>query len=139
MTAFIHRLPASEHPWVFAVEFDYNVEMVDAIKQHIPSRQRSWKPNVKQWWFRAEVIVAVCALADKHCGRYVHVEELYTPTDETPASAYAMLHLLPTAPPEVVNAAYRALAKRVHPDAGGDTAKMQEINAAYKLLQDNYA
>jgi hypothetical protein len=136
MTAFIHRLPASAHPWVFGVEFDFNAEMVDAIKLTIPSRQRTWKPEIKQWWFRADVIVAVCSLADKHCGRYVHVEELYTPTDSAPVTAYAALHLLPSAPPEVINAAYRALAKQVHPDSGGDTAKMQEINAAYALLRD---
>ena len=99
MTAFIHRLPANQHPWVFCIEFDYNVEMIDAIKRHIPSRQRAWKPEVKQWWFRADVILAVCSLADKHCGGYAHVEELYTGTAVTaPATAYAALHLLPSAP-----------------------------------------
>jgi hypothetical protein len=56
----------------------------------------------------------------------------------------AFIHRLPASehpsgPPEVVNAAYCALAKKVHPDAGGDTTKMQAMNAADKLLQDNYA
>ncbi len=136
MTAFIYRLLASAHPWVFGVEFDYSVEMVDAIKLHIPSRQRAWKPELRQWWFRADVILAVCSLADKHCGGYAHVEELHTDTSAAPITAYAALHLLPSAPPEVVTAAYRALAKKVHPDAGGHTRKMQKLNEAYALLRD---
>jgi curved DNA-binding protein CbpA len=41
---------------------------------------------------------------------------------------------LPSAPPEVVKAAYRALAVLNHPDKGGETEVMQRINAAYRRL-----
>jgi hypothetical protein len=43
---------------------------------------------------------------------------------------YATLHLLPSAPAEVVNAAHKALVNLHHPDRGGDMATMQAINAA---------
>jgi hypothetical protein len=44
---------------------------------------------------------------------------------------YAVLHLLPDAPHEVVKAAYRALAMKYHPDKpDGDDAKMRELNDA---------
>lgn len=46
------------------------------------------------------------------------------------AAAYAALHLLPTAPPQVVHAAYRALSLIHHPDAGGDVERMKAINNA---------
>jgi hypothetical protein len=46
-----------------------------------------------------------------------------------------VLHILPSAPPEVVRAAHRALARRYHPDAGGDTLTMQRINHAADQLQ----
>jgi len=49
-------------------------------------------------------------------------------------NAYATLHLLPTAPPELVKAAYRCLAMMNHPDRGGDTQDMQRINGAYARL-----
>ena len=39
------------------------------------------------------------------------------------------------APMEVIHAAYRALAKIYHPDAGGDVRKMQEINVAWEDLK----
>ena len=36
---------------------------------------------------------------------------------------------------QLVQAGYRELAKRYHPDTGGDTAKMQEVNAAYEWVR----
>jgi len=50
------------------------------------------------------------------------------------ASAYRTLHLQETAPRELVEAARRVLAKRSHPDAGGDEETMRAINAAADLL-----
>ncbi len=51
------------------------------------------------------------------------------------ARAYAALHLLPTAPPEVVQAAHRALVKLHHPDAGGDHAAAVAVNQAITLIR----
>jgi curved DNA-binding protein CbpA len=44
------------------------------------------------------------------------------------------LHLLPDAPPELIKAAYKTLAMKFHPDHGGDTRRMQELNEALQLL-----
>jgi curved DNA-binding protein CbpA len=49
--------------------------------------------------------------------------------------ALAQLHLLSTAPPELIDAAYRVLAKQHHPDTGGDTVVMQRLNGAYDVLK----
>jgi len=59
----------------------------------------------------------------------------YTPPPRPkPVDPYKTLHLLPSAPPEVVKAAYKALAMKLHPDHGGDTDAMQRINDAYRRL-----
>jgi hypothetical protein len=51
---------------------------------------------------------------------------------------YAQLHLQPDAPPEVVQAAYKALVRLHHPDTGGNTRTMQEINRAMgKIRQES--
>jgi curved DNA-binding protein CbpA len=52
---------------------------------------------------------------------------------------YAELGVTPQAEPEVIRAAFRALAQRYHPDRQGGTsalwtAKMVRINHAYKVL-----
>ncbi len=44
--------------------------------------------------------------------------------------AYETLFVLPSAPREVVEAAYRALAKTYHPDRGGNGARMRRLNVA---------
>lgn len=48
--------------------------------------------------------------------------------------AYETLYLQPGAPMALIHAAYRTLAKLHHPDLGGDTASMAEINNAYHLV-----
>jgi hypothetical protein len=44
----------------------------------------------------------------------------------------ATLHLLPTAPIEVIKAAYKALCLLNHPDHGGDIVRFREIDEAYQ-------
>ncbi len=48
--------------------------------------------------------------------------------------ALAVLGLPPNATPQQIKRRYRALAKRYHPDRGGDRQQMQRIIAAYELL-----
>ena len=48
--------------------------------------------------------------------------------------ALGVLGLPPTATPQQIKRRYRSLAKRYHPDRGGDQRQMQRIIAAYELL-----
>lgn len=48
--------------------------------------------------------------------------------------ALAVLGLPPNATPQQIKRRYRALAKRYHPDRGGDPRQMQRIIAAYESL-----
>jgi hypothetical protein len=49
---------------------------------------------------------------------------------------YATLGVSSTAEPEVIKAAYNALARKYHPDAGGNSERMKDINEAYEVLSD---
>jgi hypothetical protein len=52
---------------------------------------------------------------------------------------YQVLQVDPQAEPEILEAAYRRLAKKYHPDVAtlpGADAHMKEINAAYEVLRD---
>jgi len=49
---------------------------------------------------------------------------------------YGILGVNPGVEPEVVKAAYTALARKHHPDAGGSAQRMKEINEAYEVLSD---
>jgi curved DNA-binding protein CbpA len=49
---------------------------------------------------------------------------------------YEILQVHYLAEPEVIEAAYKKLAHKYHPDHGGDGAKMKELNIAYAVLCD---
>jgi len=49
---------------------------------------------------------------------------------------YRVLQVLPDAEPEVIRAAYRALARKYHPDLGGSEAQMATLNAAWETLSN---
>lgn len=53
--------------------------------------------------------------------------------------ALAILGLPPNASPEQIKRRYRMLAKRYHPDRGGDQRQMQRIVAAYECLMKERA
>jgi curved DNA-binding protein len=49
---------------------------------------------------------------------------------------YKILGVEPGASEKDIKAAFKKLAKKHHPDVGGDEAKFKEINAAYSMLTD---
>ncbi len=53
--------------------------------------------------------------------------------------ALTVLGLPPNATPQQIKRRYRSLAKRYHPDRGGDRQQMQRIIAAYELLAKEQA
>jgi curved DNA-binding protein CbpA len=61
---------------------------------------------------------------------------------EAPFDPYAVLQVVPTCEPEVVHAAFRALALKYHPDRDSSRRaerRMAELNRAYDLLRDQEA
>jgi curved DNA-binding protein CbpA len=49
---------------------------------------------------------------------------------------YELLQVHPRAEPEVIRAAFRALARKHHPDAGGDARRMMALTDAWRVLGD---
>ncbi len=122
---------------------------IDALKSAITPDMRSYNPATREWFVDEDATGRMRRWLD-YCraNLYAEVEWLDGETYEDPESEwkppkksrpkagdpYVTLHLLPSAPPEVVKAAYKALAMKHHPDKGGDTEAMQQINDAYKQL-----
>jgi curved DNA-binding protein CbpA len=50
---------------------------------------------------------------------------------------YQVLQVTPDAEPEVIQAAYRALARKYHPDMGGSDQQMAKLNAAWATVGDH--
>ncbi len=111
---------------------------IDELKNTVPPSYRTYDPTRKIW-----------TITDSDClndwlyetRRAYTVEVNYADAYQPPpppkqqiVSPFTTLHLLPSAPPELVKAAYKTLARIYHPDASGDSAKMIAINRAYETL-----
>ena len=120
--------------------FPFDAWLVESLKAEIPGHARTYDPVAKSW----TVAPAYAGIAIRlMCQAFVDVEIIDAaagPTfdrGENPReAALVVLHLLPTAPPELVTAAHRCLAKLHHPDAGGSTAVMQRINSAVESIRE---
>jgi len=122
--------------------------MIEALKDYVPACNRVYVPERKTW--RIDTYAHDCLQSWLAYARatfnariewigeaYEDPEAEWTPPKPKPKAGdpYQTLHLLPSAPPEVVKAAYKALATLHHPDKpGGDGERMKVINDAYRRL-----
>ena len=120
------------------LKFPYNEWVISGLKYEIPGNQRQWDPQAKVWY--VDIVWAVRAIGILQ-ENFDDVEVIHDrgttpppPIRKTDPS-FAALHLLPSAPPELIDAAYRCLSWLNHPDVGGSTSAMQKINAAHDLLK----
>ena len=116
--------------------------LIEALKDRIPAYDRTYSPASRTWLIdasaRAELEMwlddaraVVNAKVEWQPTKHEHTRA--KPRNET--TAHATLHLLPSAPPELIRAAFKCLAQLHHPDKpGGDTEAMQKINEAYRRL-----
>jgi hypothetical protein len=120
------------------------------LKSTIPTGYRRYEPSEKLWLITGSFFVEEWLdelrtrfnIEVEHVGaRRTHQrrqeQKWQPPPPQNLASPFQTLHLLPSAPPEVVKASYKALARIYHPDMQGDTAKMVEINRAYETLSQD--
>jgi hypothetical protein len=116
----------------------YDPALLDALKEAIPYAYREWDKTAKVWRIDPEwgdVVVQI--LTD--CG--VTVRDKRPPVATTAAvppqlqAACARLTITADAPLEVAIAAHRAWARLKHPDVGGDTETMQQLNDAIAIFK----
>ena len=116
----------------FWTDTPYNADFVEDLKATLPKLARLWDPDRKCWWVDPEYIDLALAVILRW------YDEVITPDQAqlTAESSWDTLYLQPGAPVQVIRAVYRVLAKMNHPDHGGETKAMQEINIAYEQVME---
>lgn len=119
--------------------FPFNRALVEDIKSGIPYRYRDFNATTKEWTVQPEYLDYAISLVLRHFPdadvppssrwRQARASERQPESDH-----FSTLHLLPSAPHEVIDAAYRALAKIFHPDLGGDPEMMRRLTEAREAL-----
>jgi hypothetical protein len=111
----------------------YNPDVVQALKDTIPYAYREWDGAAKVWRIHPEwgdVLVQTLEAAGVRVLDKRPVVPLPVVMCSALDQACRQLFVTPDAPLEVAEAAFKALAKRYHPDVGGDTALFQALNDA---------
>ena len=115
------------------IGFPYHAGLVAALKSGIPSYGRSYDPATKVW----SVGASYADLAVGLLRRFFPDARIERPrASARPDEHFRVLHLLPSAPPQLIDGAYRVLARLHHPDAGGDPEVMRRLNAARDALRE---
>lgn len=138
---------ATRHADRIELAFPFERALIDGLKA-FPAHARSYNPATRVWTVRAPHDERALALLFRFFpGATVFGERVRhsapppsTPAGPRPPSPHDALHLLPSAPREVIDASYRALVKKYHPDrlpeperARGN-AVLAKINVAYGQL-----
>lgn len=147
----IHRYPGGSMAFHFGKWTTLHPDAIAAFKDAVPAHSRTYNPQSKIWtvnavWatHAAHVFRQFFPSAPTLGARSEQGSYRTTPPPREPLAKdrhFAALCLLPTAPKEVVNAAYKALVKLAHPDLlplaehPHANAKMAEINNAIEALR----
>jgi hypothetical protein len=110
----------------YLVAFNYDQALVEDLMRCLPSWHRRWDRRRNCW--------VISALVWRDAERIFADHSLLESPFSTP-TPWDLLHLKSTAPPELVTATFRILARRHHPDVGGNHRQMVEINRAYERLR----
>ena len=113
------------------LEAPYNKPFTDEMKKSVPAKKRMWDNNDKCWYVVKDQFDKLTHLLDKY---YDETILLDFPQQEVASDSWTKLYLIPGAPLDIVQAVYRVLSKKYHPDMGGDVLKMTEINVAHKEI-----
>lgn len=120
--------------WVGLTGIRYNERFLSAFKATV--RVRAWDKDRRTWWFPPEAAPLVEELLE--AAGVVHDPWVEVgPVNGRPRGGgpRAVLGCTEDADLEVLQAAYRALAKKHHPDRGGDPEVMKLVNRAWDEVQ----
>lgn len=121
------------------IRFSYIGALVTDLKE-IPAGNRSYDADTKCWTIYSHDGKWTQWAIDRLRAYFPFAEIVREITqhqgDDGPIGDYAELHLLPSAPPAVIRAAYRALSQELHPDKGGSHVRMIALNASYERLRE---
>ena len=117
------------------IETPFSASYVQDIKAELPARSRAWRDELGVWWIAPGFIAEAERIARRHFDRKLEWETPAGHGRSPEADPWAVLWLRPGAPPPVVKAVYRVLAKSCHPDrAGGSETEMKAVNGAYEAI-----
>jgi hypothetical protein len=108
----------------------YETHFIKSLKTIVDPSQRWWDKEKKVWHVRSAFISEILPLFRKYYDEVecrVNVREILATTQVNVFS-----QLFNRISPQYADRIYKSLAKVVHPDTGGDSDLMKQLNTAYQ-------
>lgn len=119
-------LTRGQGPWQDWWQVDKpDKRVLDYIRYSIPQLYRQFEPTSLCWYVHQKYVENVRSLMQSRSTAN---------TTENNDDPWALLHLRPGAPPAIIKAVWRELAKSLHPDRGGDEEQFKRVKAAYDKI-----
>lgn len=117
---------------VLCARFPYKQSAIDEFREKIPKGKKSWNADDKLWEFSVEAIDIVVDILARHFDEVIDLTQATAPS-QVVVSGDPFLSLLDK---DDIQAVYRILAKKYHPDKqGGDVGKMAKLNQIFATLK----
>lgn len=116
---------------VLCARFPYKQSAIDEFREKIPKGKKSWNAEDKLWEFSVETIDVVVEILTKNFDAVIDLTQATAPS-QVVVSGDPLLSLLDK---DDIQALYRVLAKKYHPDRGGDADKMARINQIFNQIK----
>lgn len=126
--SFVTAAVVTRMPWGCSIRTPYHSGFVDDLKLNVPGFARSWDKSRRRWTVDDAYVELALRIVGRHFPGYTLEDQRprATPRTEVESPWPRMLH--DALPERLRTPVYRALSRVLHPDAGGDTRLMQELN-----------
>jgi|SRR5580765_4195538 len=105
---------------------------VELLKDYISPIDREYDPETRKWCISPDARVDLEEWLELMTARRAVIE--WAHESDRKRSPYSVLHLLPSAPPELVKSAYKTLSLLHHPDRGGSHDRQIALNEAFENI-----
>lgn len=127
----VAKIWLDEGKGVLCARFPYKQSAIDEFRVKIPKGKKAWNAEDKLWEFSVETIDLVVDILTRNFDDVIDLTQAAS-TSTVVVSGDPLLSLLDK---EDLQAIHRLLAKKYHPDRGGDAGKMARINQIFSLLK----
>lgn len=102
-----------------------NAKVLEFLRRSIPSTFRTFVgESGRQTWY----------VHEKYADQVRQIMNSSVSTMIAGDDPWAVLHLRPGAPRAIIDAVWKAMAKELHPDRGGDEEQFKRVKNAYEKL-----
>lgn len=129
----IAKVWVDEGKGVICARFPYKEKVIAKIRAEIPKGKKAWNPEGKIWEFSVETIDVLIKILHEHFDQVLDLTHPAPPMLTSQNGGDPLLSLLDE---EDINRIYKVLAKRHHPDVGGNPNLMAKINAVFAKFKE---